>query len=107
MIRESLIKDHSLAPEGHRKINWVAQHAPVLNKIAGEQLADGSLSDRKIAMTIHLEAKTAYLAILLSEAGADVTVSGSNPLSTQDDVCAALAESGGRGSGAHDVRAEG
>src|SRR3712207_7396342 len=44
--------------------------------------------------TIHLEAKTAYLAILLSEAGADVTVSGSNPLSTQDDVCAALAERG-------------
>ena len=96
MIRESRIKDPSLAPEGHRKINWVAQHAPVLNKIAGEQLADGSLRGRKIAMTIHLEAKTAYLAILLSEAGADVTVSGSNPLSTQDDVCAALAERGVR-----------
>jgi adenosylhomocysteinase len=102
MIRESLIKDPSLAPEGHRKINWVAQHAPVLNKIAGEQLADGSLRGRKIAMTIHLEAKTAYLAILLSEAGADVTVSGSNPLSTQDDVCAALAERGVRVYATHD-----
>jgi adenosylhomocysteinase len=102
MIRESLIKDPSLAPEGHRKINWVAQHAPVLNKIAGEQLADGSLQGRKIAMTIHLEAKTAYLAILLSEAGADVTVSGSNPLSTQDDVCAALAERGVRVFATHD-----
>jgi len=102
MIRESLIKDPSLAPEGHRKINWVAQHAPVLNKIAGEQLADGSLRGRKIAMTIHLEAKTAYLAILLSEAGADVTVSGSNPLSTQDDVCAALAERGVRVFATHD-----
>src|SRR3712207_8688041 len=44
--------------------------------------------------TIHLEAKTAYLAILLSEAGADVTAAGSNPLSTQDDVCAALADRG-------------
>src|SRR5215208_3341210 len=84
MIGESLVKDPSLAPEGHRKIDWVAQHAPVLNKIAGEQLADGSLRGRKVAMTIHLEAKTAYLALLLSEAGADVTVSGSNPLSTQD-----------------------
>src|SRR5918997_1462518 len=84
MIRGSLIKDPSLAPEGHRKIVWVAQHAPVLNKIAGEQLADGSLRGRRIAMTIHLEAKTAYLAILLSKAGAEVTVSGSNPLSTQD-----------------------
>ena len=102
MIRESLIKDPSLAPEGHRKINWVAQHAPVLNKIAGEQLADGSLRGRKIAMTIHLEAKTAYLAMLLSEAGADVTVSGSNPLSTQDDVCAALAERGVRVFATHD-----
>ncbi|HZF57371.1 MAG TPA: adenosylhomocysteinase [Rubrobacter sp.] len=102
MIRESLIKDPSLAPEGHRKINWVAQHAPVLNKIAGEQLADGSLRGRKMAMTIHLEAKTAYLAILLSEAGADVTVSGSNPLSTQDDVCAALAERGVRVYATHD-----
>jgi adenosylhomocysteinase len=102
MIRGSLIKDPSLAPEGHRTIGWVAQHAPVLNKIAGEQLADGSLRGRKIAMTIHLEAKTAYLAILLSEAGADVTVSGSNPLSTQDDVCAALAERGVRVFATHD-----
>src|SRR5215204_1822409 len=102
MIRESLVKDPSLAPEGHRKIDWVAQHAPVLNKISGEQLADGSLRGHKIAMTIHLEAKTAYLAILLSEAGAEVTVSGSNPLSTQDDVCAALAERGVRVFATHD-----
>jgi adenosylhomocysteinase len=102
MIGESLVKDPSLAPEGHRKIDWVAQHAPVLNKIAGEQLADGSLRGRKVAMTIHLEAKTAYLALLLSEAGAEVTVSGSNPLSTQDDVCAALVERGVRVFATHD-----
>jgi adenosylhomocysteinase len=102
MIGESIVKDPSLAPEGHRKIDWVAQHAPVLNKIAGEQLADGSLRGRKVAMTIHLEAKTAYLALLLSEAGAEVTVSGSNPLSTQDDVCAALAERGVRVFATHD-----
>src|ERR671913_369080 len=102
MIGESLVKDPSLAPEGHRKIDWVSQHAPVLNKIAGEQLADGSLRGRKVAMTIHLEAKTAYLALLLSEAGAEVTVSGSNPLSTQDDVCAALAERGVRVFATHD-----
>ena len=53
-------------------------------------------------MTIHLEAKTAYLALLLSEVGAEVTVSGSNPLSTQDDVCAALAERGVRVFATHD-----
>src|SRR3712207_2651236 len=99
---ESVIKDPALAPDGHKKIDWVAQHAPVLNAIAKEQLADGSLRGKKIAMTIHLEAKTAYLATLLSEAGADVTVSGSNPLSTQDDVCAALAERGVRVFATHD-----
>ena len=50
----SVIKDPALAPDGHKKIDWVAQHAPVLNRIAGEQLADGSLRGKKIAMTIHL-----------------------------------------------------
>src|ERR671939_96073 len=90
MIGESLVKDPSLAPEGHRKIDWVAQHAPVLNGISGEQLADGSLRGRKIAMTIHLEAKTAYLALLL----------------TQDDVCAALAERGVRVFATHDPSEE-
>ena len=102
MIKDSIVKDPGLAPEGHRKIDWVAKHAPVLNTIFEERLSDGSLRGRRIAMTIHLEAKTAYLALLLSEAGADVTVTGSNPLSTQDDVCAALAERGVRVYATHD-----
>ncbi|HZY66128.1 MAG TPA: adenosylhomocysteinase [Rubrobacteraceae bacterium] len=102
MNGSSVIKDPALAPEGHRKIDWAAQHSPVLNTIFRNQLADGSLRGRKVAMTIHLEAKTAYLALLLAEAGADVTVSGSNPLSTQDDVCAALAERGVRVYATHD-----
>jgi adenosylhomocysteinase len=102
MIQESVIKDPALAPEGHRKIEWVAQHSPVLNTISKGRLADGTLRGRKVAMTIHLEAKTAYLALLLSEAGAEVTVAGSNPLSTQDDVCAALAEKGVRVFATHD-----
>src|SRR3712207_8278861 len=84
MTPDSIIKDPNLAPDGERKIEWVAQHAPVLNAIFKERLSDGALRGRKLAMAIHLEAKTAYLAMLLSEAGADVTVSGSNPLSTQD-----------------------
>lgn len=74
----------------------------MLNKIFRDRLADGLLRGRKVAMTIHLEAKTAYLALLLAEAGAEVTVSGSNPLSTQDDVCAALAERGVRVYATHD-----
>ena len=102
MIQESMIRDPALAPEGHRKIEWVAQHSPVLNALSKDQLADGTLKGHKVAMTIHLEAKTAYLALLLSEAGADVTVAGSNPLSTQDDVCAALAERGVRVFATHD-----
>jgi adenosylhomocysteinase len=106
MIEESIVKDPALAPEGHRKIDWVAQHTPVLNAIFEERLSDGSLQGCRVAMTIHLEAKTAYLAILLSEAGADVTVSGSNPLSTQDDVCAALAERGVRVFATHDPSEE-
>ena len=106
MTEESIVKDPALAPEGHRKIDWVAQHAPVLNAIFEERLSDGSLDGRKVVMTIHLEAKTAYLAILLSEAGANVTVSGSNPLSTQDDVCAALAERGVRVFATHDPSEE-
>jgi adenosylhomocysteinase len=106
MTTDSIIKDPALAPEGHRKIQWVAQHAPVMNAVFEQRLADGSLRGRRIAMTIHLEAKTAYLAILLSEAGADVTVSGSNPLSTQDDVCAALTEKGVRVFATHDPSEE-
>jgi adenosylhomocysteinase len=106
VIRESVIRDPALAPEGRRKIDWVAQHAPVLNTIFRDRLSDGTLRGHKVAMTIHLEAKTAYLAILLNEAGADVTVSGSNPLSTQDDVCAALAERGVRVYATHDPSEE-
>ncbi len=102
MIQESVIKNLALAPEGHRKIDWVAQHSPVLNTISKHRLADGALRGWSVAMTIHLEAKTAYLALLLAEAGADVTVAGSNPLSTQDDVCAALVERGVRVFATHD-----
>jgi adenosylhomocysteinase len=102
MIQASVIKDPTFAPDGHRKIGWVAQHSPVLNTISKNQLADGVLRGRKVAMSIHLEAKTAYLALLLAEAGADVTVAGSNPLSTQDDVCAALVERGVRVFATHD-----
>src|ERR687883_84449 len=106
MIQESVIKNPALAPEGHRKIDWVAQHSPVLNAISKNRLADGTLRGHRIAMTIHLEAKTAYLALLLAESGADVTVAGSNPLSTQDDVCAALVERGVRVFATHDPNEE-
>jgi adenosylhomocysteinase len=106
VIQDSIIKDPSLAPEGHRKIEWAAQHSPVLNRISLERLSDGSLEGRKIAVTVHLEAKTAYLAVLLKEAGAEVTVTGSNPLSTQDAICSALVERGVRVFATHDPTEE-
>jgi adenosylhomocysteinase len=94
MRPESTIRDISLAPEGERKIQWVAQHAHTLNSFAAERLSDGALRGRRIAIAVHLEAKTAYLAWLFHEAGAEVAATGSNPFSTQDDVCAALVRRG-------------
>ncbi|MDQ5871114.1 MAG: adenosylhomocysteinase [Acidobacteriota bacterium] len=94
MSPASTIRDLSLAAEGERKIEWVAQHAHTLNSFARTRLADGSLSGRRIAIAVHLEAKTAYLAWLFREAGAQVAVTGSNPFSTQDDVAAALVARG-------------
>jgi adenosylhomocysteinase len=90
----SRIADPALAPEGERRIEWVARHSPVLNRLARERLSDGALRGRRVAVVVHLEAKTAYLATLLAEAGADVVAAGSNPGSTQDPICAALVERG-------------
>ncbi len=94
MADESTILDPALAAEGEQKIEWVAQHAHTLNALARSHLGDGALKGRRIALAIHLEAKTAYLAWLLHEAGAEVTVTGSNPNSTQDAVAAALVKRG-------------
>ena len=90
----SRIADPALAPAGEQRIRWVARHSPVLNRLARERLADGALRGRRVAVVVHLEAKTAYLATLLADAGASVVASGSNPGSTQDAICAALVERG-------------
>jgi adenosylhomocysteinase len=90
----SRIADPSLAPAGEERIRWVARHSPVLNRLARGRLADGALRGRRIAVVVHLEAKTAYLATLLVEAGAQVVAAGSNPGSTQDAICAALVQRG-------------
>ncbi len=105
MPAASTIRDLSLAPEGERKIEWVAIRSHTLNAIKRSCLDDGSLRGRRIALAIHLEAKTAYLAWLFQEAGAEVTVTGSNPFSTQDDVAAALVKRGLRVHALHGVDA--
>lgn len=90
----SMIKDIALAPTGHQKIAWVKEHMPLLN-ILNERYAEKKIfGGLNMVVTIHLEAKTAYLAQTLKNCGANVVVTGSNPLSTQDDVAAALADSG-------------
>lgn len=91
---ESIIRDIKLAPQGHDKINWVKEFMPVLNVLNDELSQSRPLSGKNIVVTMHLEAKTAYLALVLKNAGANVAVTGSNPLSTQDDVAAALVEQG-------------
>lgn len=89
----SMIKDIALAPTGHQKIAWVKEHMPLLN-ILNERYAEKKIFDGlNMVVTIHLEAKTAYLAQTLKNCGANVVITGSNPLSTQDDVAAALADS--------------
>lgn len=91
---ESMIKDIKLAPSGHDKINWVKNFMPVLNSLNDELSKSKPFLGKKMVVTMHLEAKTAYLGLVLKNAGAEVVVTGSNPLSTQDDVAAALVESG-------------
>jgi adenosylhomocysteinase len=90
----STVADPALAPSGARKIAWVEQHMPVLARIEEELAAVGDLAGVPMAICLHLEAKTARLALALHRAGMEVAVTGSNPLSTQDDVAAALAEEG-------------
>ena len=90
----SRIADPSLAPAGEQRIAWVARHSPVLNGLARARLADGALRGKRVAVVVHLEAKTAHLASLLAEAGAEVVAAGSNPGTTQDAVAAALVARG-------------
>lgn len=91
---QSIVKDMSLAPSGHAKIEWVKNFMPVMSAIDREFSQSKPFAGKKISITLHLEAKTAYMAKVFKNAGAEVVITGSNPLSTQDDVAAALVEDG-------------
>ena len=86
----SIIRNKSLAADGVAKINWVKDFMPVLSHFEKKLQTEKPLKGLKITVCVHLEAKTAYLGLVLRAAGAEITVTGSNPLSTKDDVCAAL-----------------
>ena len=91
---ESMIKDINLAPLGHQRIAWAKEYMPLLNILNEKYSVEKPFSGLNMIVTIHLEAKTAYLAQVLKNAGANVVVTGSNPLSTQDEIAAALVDSG-------------
>ena len=91
---ESEIRDLKLAPSGHQKIEWVRRNMPLLRSMEEEFRAAQPFAGKRVALSIHLEAKTAYLCKVLAAGGADMKITGSNPLSTQDDIAAALVEDG-------------
>jgi adenosylhomocysteinase len=90
----SIVKDASLAPQGELKIEWARIHMPVLGKIRARFEKEQPFKGMSMGMCIHLEMKTAVLGQTFQAGGASVAITGSNPLSTQDDVAAALAKSG-------------
>ena len=91
---KSMIRDIKLAPSGHDKIEWVKNFMPVMRAVDEEFSQTKPFAGKKMVITLHLEAKTAYMAEVFMHAGAEVAITGSNPLSTQDDVAAALVEDG-------------
>ncbi|HEY6675043.1 MAG TPA: adenosylhomocysteinase, partial [Rubrobacteraceae bacterium] len=70
----SIIRDPALASEGHKKIDWAARHSPVLNAVRDKYLKDGSFEGLGVGVALPIEAKTAYLTVVLAEVGADVAV---------------------------------
>jgi adenosylhomocysteinase len=94
MILMSKVKDIKLADDGRMKIEWAENHMPVLMKIREEFAKEKPLKGLTIAACLHVTKETAVLMRTLRDGGANVGLCGSNPLSTQDDIAAALAEEG-------------
>ena len=90
----SEIRDINLAESGEKKIEWVKRNCDLLRMLEEEFAKTKPFVGKRVALSVHLEAKTAYLCKVLAAGGADMYVTGSNPLSTQDDVAAALVAAG-------------
>ncbi|MDR0248437.1 MAG: adenosylhomocysteinase [Oscillospiraceae bacterium] len=90
----NILRDEGLAGQGRQKIEWARAYMPALARLREVFLREKPLEGTVIATSVHLEAKTANLALLLKDAGAEVFATGCNPLSTQDDVAAGLASYG-------------
>ena len=94
VVVKSEIRDPGLWESGELKISWVRHHMPLLEGLEKEFRETKPFAGLKVALSVHLEAKTAHLCEVLAEGGAQMFVTGSNPLSTQDDVAAALVHEG-------------
>jgi len=105
-MKQYEIKDIALAPSGHQKIEWVKNNMPLLSGLEEEFKKTKPFNGVKVSLSVHLEAKTAYLCKVLASGGADMSVTGSNVLSTQDDIAAALADSGMKVYAIHGASAE-
>jgi adenosylhomocysteinase len=88
------VKDSSLAPKGHLQIEWASKHMPVLNQIKNRFEKEKPFEGITLGTCLHVTKETAVLIDTFISGGAQVALCGSNPLSTQDDVAAALAEKG-------------
>jgi adenosylhomocysteinase len=102
----SIVRDEALAESGRRKIRWVRDFMPALGGIEARFERERPFAGLRIAVSVHLEAKTANLGYVLQKGGAQVYLTGSNPLSTQDDVAAGLASMGVETFGIHGASAE-
>lgn len=103
----SIVKDLATAPSGRKKIEWVRDFMPALSGIEERFRREKPFAGLTVAVSVHLEAKTANLGLVLREGGADVHLTGCNPLSTQDDVAAAMASLGVDTYGVHGVDMQG
>ena len=102
----SVVRDMSLAESGRRKIQWVRDFMPALSGIEARFEQEKPFAGLRVTVSVHLEAKTANLGLVLAKGGAEVRLTGSNPLSTQDDVAAGLASLGVETFGVHGATAE-
>ena len=93
-MQPNIVAAPERAAEGRQRIDWVRRHMPILRQLEKEFREAQPLHGLRVVVSVHLEAKTAYLALVLRSAGAQVAVTGSNPESTKNEVVAALAAEG-------------
>ena len=89
-MQPNIVARPELASQGKQKIDWVRRNMPILRELENQFSQTQPFAGKRVLVCVHLEAKTAYLALVMAAGGADVAVTGSNPGSTKDDVVAAL-----------------